>query len=289
MEFSYLLRFVLPGIMIILLIPSDLAFASCSGEVSSSWSRVHIPESSRNSRDGFKLPKHYSIRRIGEYLQLDFQIFPFTYNWRRQKILNENILEKVQQTILELNDREILISPDGKKIILSVNQNSSSRNDQFPIEIKRTSRSNYNTWSENIDKETIIHELFHLAGLVDEYIDHQFEQDYRCAPSSMSATDPNYQRFLRPKWDCRHPGIQESLMGDHESLTSASSSQIFSRVNSGESLLSPAQFYFIFYPSCADINERYNTCSQNAYRETCSRHECIDTPSYCNDPMTWLF
>ncbi|OFZ82101.1 MAG: hypothetical protein A2583_12025 [Bdellovibrionales bacterium RIFOXYD1_FULL_53_11] len=103
-------------------------------------------------------------------------------------------------------------------------------------------RSTAERWEKNPGCSTIIHELLHLTGLVDEYYD--------------------------PKYRCRHYGPDQSIMSDHERAFYTAGlhwiKKLF-RLKSDPSILRPAHFRAITEPGCTDRNPLYYRCIYDAY------------------------
>jgi hypothetical protein len=56
----------------------------------------------------------------------------------------------------------------------------------------------------------------------------------------------------------------------------------------GESLLYPAHVRAILFPNCFSKNEKYYTCSKEAYHRPFKFSSCGDIPTYCEHPEEWL-
>jgi hypothetical protein len=144
-------------------------------------------------------------------------------------------------------------------------------------EVKRAHSRGYGI---NESCATIVHESFHLMGLVDEY--HE---------KSILALIPNPNSFLRilkpyiegPKeniaYDCRATGV----------LNSAMSSQNLAFLVDDKVLYS-GQTRAIINPNCEQKNKNYYACGRLAYltsKKNGSPTGCGETPTVCHSPY-WL-
>lgn len=127
-----------------------------------------------------------------------------------------------------------------------------------------TERGHSKLWRADWACPEIVHETFHLLGLVDEYT----ETDLAAFP-----------------YDCRASGPATSLM--------AAPLSAYSELAAGsrDSLLFPAEFRAIVKPGCGDVNGTFYRCARNSYRTSLDRNGpgCLDVPVECRDGRTdWI-
>lgn len=116
------------------------------------------------------------------------------------------------------------------------------------------SRSTATRWAQDINCGVIVHESFHLLGLVDEYFE----------PVMTEGDDLAYK--------CRHLGPKDSIMRNTKVSMFYWKNILFS-----------AHVDSIIYPECKSINEKYYNCSKNAYRS----NSCSESFSDCYD-KSWV-
>ncbi|WP_034727256.1 hypothetical protein [Bacteriovorax sp. BSW11_IV] len=116
-------------------------------------------------------------------------------------------------------------------------------------------RSYSDRWAQGVGCGTIVHETFHLLGLVDEYHERSIKSGNKTA------------------YNCRHLGPKDSIM---RSIT----------VNQflEENVIYSGQLDAIIYPNCREKNNQYYRCSENAYKTAKS---CPSSPSVCYDE-SWV-
>ncbi len=130
---------------------------------------------------------------------------------------------------------------------------------------ERGFRSNSRNYSSDADCRTIVHEAFHLTGLLDEYYEPVIEKFlffYRSNPGTRT-----------PAFDCR--ARSSSLMGEG-CFTVA-----------WNKALRPAHIQAILFPKCG--NDVYYSCLENAY-ETSERNGgggCKQVSRECESPNEW--
>lgn len=128
-------------------------------------------------------------------------------------------------------------------------------------------RTNSRTYNLGVSCGTVIHEVLHLTGLIDEY-----EEIYN--PSSKDS----YQ------YQCRRLGPEDSVMANH-------SQAINNSVYYGHSLLKPAHARYLLYPNCAEKNDTYYKCSALAYTSeaNCTPQKTQNLPLSCQNGSTdWI-
>lgn len=158
-------------------------------------------------------------------------------------------------------------------------------------------RANSGNYPQSITCATIIHEVMHLLGLVDEY--HEHARGFVVRPSG--AVEHVTEDAHVADYNCRVVGPSDSLMNNQAIALSTSSPKTNARGETYQSLLYPGQFRFITNPLCDRVNERYNSCSSAAYQSSSNnlmnnfghlhgRMSCpAGFPEYCSDASGgWL-
>lgn len=129
------------------------------------------------------------------------------------------------------------------------------------VSSSRQERGHVYLWQSHWGCPEIVHEVFHLMGLVDEY--------------------PEPSPF-----ECRSVGPEDSLLAHPAAAYHAYFNQ-----RSRKSLLYPAQFMAILYPGCRSRNEVYLDCAANAYRQPQLGRgpRCFSRPAQCSAGSTeWI-
>lgn len=111
----------------------------------------------------------------------------------------------------------------------------------------------------NFECSTIVHEILHLTGLVDEYVE-------------------NGEFFSQ--YNCRAPGPKDSIMSHHYYAYRDTEKD-------GRSLLRPVHARAVLFSNCEQKNKVYYQCAQYAYRGGgCSY---IEYPKECSNGSTaWI-
>lgn len=126
----------------------------------------------------------------------------YTYVWRK----------KANECLKAIGNG--ITGPNGEILKLQVNENPKQRRGE-PSEIilMQGERANSHAWEKSMDCPTIVHEMLHLMGLVDEYKEKQ----------SGYALDPNSGRMVwrkrdaeKPGYDCRALSKETSIMANQE-------------------------------------------------------------------------
>ncbi|MGH1468468.1 MAG: hypothetical protein ACRBBP_06275 [Bdellovibrionales bacterium] len=200
----------------------------------------------------------------------------------------------------------LLKSSDGTELRLFLDASAPSNRVRA---VNYEVRHNSEQWGADIDCPTLIHEAMHLLGLVDGYKE-QVREGLECRhiepmTSVMSSTTlPLNQRL--DIFQCDYPNAQsmhEKIFNEHICTRQPSRSSVIwegnnyllNSYNSSEKnrerysqlltkssfTLSPAQTRLITKPFCDEENQKYLTCSENAYRGY--SQGCIQTPEFCLD------
>lgn len=164
--------------------------------------------------------------------------------------------------------KQSLRGPNGETLEIQIGTQNSSRIKQKVINSQPAGfRSNASNWEANIDCPTVLHEMLHVLGLVDDYheqwtgfkLEVPSEAEYNQSPPppkiSRVTDSPDYADY-----DCRVLGPTNSVMSNQWNTVSEQ------REGKISSLLRPAQFNAIVYPDCNNLNKTYNLCSQFAMR-----------------------
>lgn len=134
-------------------------------------------------------------------------------------------------------------------------------------------------WQRDSECSVILHEIFHLFGLVDEYTEHD---GYYVNASGRIVDNAEEGTRFRSQYSCRaKPRVtDESIMATQNNAIAAA--------KSGQVLLKPAQFNQITRPTCAKLNRMYLTCAEFAYQTRVDA--CEDVPTYCKSDgdIYWL-
>lgn len=138
-------------------------------------------------------------------------------------------------------------------------------------------RSHSKAYESDIDCPTMIHEAFHLLGLVDEYEEKWKGFNHSFFSLAFKPFVPTSDKVL-PAFDCRAIGPEDSVMSDQWNL-------IF-----GKGLYS-GHVNAIIYPNCDEKNQKYYTCAKYAYRTSAKNNGALPNigdcskkvPDYCKD------
>ncbi len=118
-------------------------------------------------------------------------------------------------------------------------------------------RAQSDSYPQDVDCKTIVHEVLHLTGLVDEY------KEY----------DVRGEREVYPN---RAIGSSNSVMASNGTQL------IFGLSTQGR--LYPAHIRHILFPECQEKNSLYYICAKSAYVESPKRHSKL---AICKK-KTWL-
>lgn len=175
-----------------------------------------------------------------------------------------------------------MLGPNGEQIELVAVTNSEERKMKHwglrnsVLILQPHYYSNSRAYSKAINCATILHEVLHLTGLVDEY--EEIDEDVK--------SDVKQNLF-----NCRVLAAQDSIMSNQElALTKVglnADGEIDSNIkkSNAKSLLHPAHFRALIYPGCQKKNSVYYKCSERAYT-TGVGGKCAPLPSECSGD--WL-
>lgn len=155
--------------------------------------------------------------------------------------------------------------PMPKRIRLNINRQESHR----------TNSREYS--SRNLSCQTIIHEVLHLSGLWDEYVEPYLVVGFMGVK--------NGKMNDKKAYNCR--SNSDSIMSNSSDYRFTNSG--FIHVNSEATALRPAHIRELLFPGCPG-NETYRACVRNAY-ETSEDHGgkgCKPAPEVCSTFNKWL-
>ena len=200
-------------------------------------------------------------------------------------------IQRVQDCIKEANEK--MLGPNGEKLKIVI-QTPTEQVDKNCIDDVKTikvgskeHRSNSGKYEADIDCETITHEILHLLGLCDEYIEqlkgHYIDSETgerrsallnRMEEDEELMNSENYD--FKPAFDCRAT-TENSIMSNHyDRWTDVFDYETYN------SLLTPGQFNAILYGACKRKNELFNECSQLAYQNTIDTGiDCLEKRDQC--------
>lgn len=142
-------------------------------------------------------------------------------------------------------------------------------------------RSHSFAYSSDIDCPTMIHEAFHLLGLVDEYQEKWMGWNHSFVSLAFKPFVDTSDKVL-PAFDCRAIGPKDSVMLSQWSLYY------------GKGLYS-GHVNAIIYPNCDEKNKKYYSCSKFAYSTSSKNNGAVPNirdcakrvPDYCKD-VNWV-
>ncbi|HAZ11960.1 MAG: hypothetical protein A2X86_07085 [Bdellovibrionales bacterium GWA2_49_15] len=259
---------------------------------------------------GTGLGSKYRLKKTGEksfvaQLNLNFK----TAQGQSSSTLNSRYRGKVTQCLNRVNGQ--LKGPDGQSLKIELGpQTGAAAAPPVSIRIQSAdSRSNSGNWESDIRCDTVLHELLHLLGLVDEYeeklIGYTTDDDGNFVYRESSAS--NDSSF----YNCRAQGPEDSIMSDHEQAFSESGFTFNCSEGSeaesdacdflpaaptdadARSLLETAHFNAIVNPGCSAKNKTYYQCAQYAYQTTRDRYglgcKRGSRPTQCtNNSTSWV-
>jgi hypothetical protein len=136
-------------------------------------------------------------------------------------------------------------------------------------------RSHSFAYNSKIDCPTLIHETFHLLGLVDEYEEKWKGFNHKFISLAFNPIVETSDDVL-PAYDCRAIGPSISVMRNQWSL-------LWRRG------LYSAHVNAIIYPNCDEKNKKYYTCAKYAYKTSAANNGALPNigdcakrvPDYC--------
>jgi hypothetical protein len=187
---------------------------------------------------------------------------------------------KVEECLEEFNPKLKAIDDQGKiqKIRLVLNKDPRDTHASIPLWIikigdkgydprasmktRNFQRAHSGAYPSDVSCQTVVHELMHLGGLVDEYDE-----------NSTLRNDIFVETNQRAQFSCRVLGPRTSLM-NNEYLSLGPTSRF---------PLQPGHIKALLYPACAEKNETYFRCAKQAY----SHEKCVEIPG-CTLGDNWL-
>lgn len=165
-----------------------------------------------------------------------------------------------------------LVDELGRKIRLHVYDKENDILPSAPPEVKikienGEHRSNSFAYESDIDCPTLVHEAFHLLGLVDEYEEKWMGFNHSFFSLAFNPIVKTSDKVL-PAFDCRAVGPDTSIMHNQWNLYW------------GKSLYS-GHVNTIIYPNCAEKNEKYFTCAKYAYKTSAKNNGALPNIGDC--------
>lgn len=254
-----------------------------------SCSEIKIGSSKRINLNRLKSPSKiemkYTIKRKSEklyniYLNLKFKkkrsydgskdiLGSFNKFWRSEV---QSCFNLANSSLIDSSDRKIRLYIWDKVLHKEIPKPPRVRIKM--VNSKR--RAHSRAYNSTIGCSTLIHEAFHLLGLVDEYQEewmalnpHLFKRVFKYSVPSKTDNDSMF--------NCRSAALANSLMGDHYKL---------SWLNG---VLGTGHMDAIIYPNCTKRNSLYYACAGNAYRTSKDNGGflgCKKVPAEC-DGYNW--
>ncbi len=243
------------------------------------------------SRSKTRVEQKYSLRRASRnvydvFLNLEFKPARSYDGSPEERVqLNNHYRNRMNSCFREF-DFALKDEHDRKLRLHIYNQGIHQLQDAPPlVKIKVEGgrhRSNSGAYARHIDCPTMIHEAFHLLGLVDEYEEKWMGYNHNFFSLGFRPYLEVDNQRVKPAFDCRAISPIESMMHNHNYL------------GRGQSMYS-AHANMIIYPNCFEKNEKYISCAKFAYKTSfrnnngavalrdCSRR----IPDYCKTDE-WL-
>ena len=202
----------------------------------------------------------------------------------------EYYMNKVQKCMDQANQK--MLGPNGEKLNINIqaptrqNKDDCNRENAIQIAIGPLGiRGHAKKYEPNFDCPTITHEVLHLLGLCDEYMETAIgfyvnsetgkvksRTLDNMAENKKLMSDKSYE--FKPDYNCRI--IQDnSIMSFHQERWM----NVYD-LKTDESLLDPGHFNSVLYGDC-DINKSFNDCSQLAYENSFIKKNCIEKKHEC--------
>jgi hypothetical protein len=163
--------------------------------------------------------------------------------------LAPTLASRAKQCLAEA--RPYLLGPQGETLSIRLVEPNSEQAFHTVKVTAAALRGHSHLWQAGWQCPEILHEVFHLLGLVDSY------------------QEPG------GRYSCRVLGPQDSIMSDPRLAYDT-----VLRRRHRESLLYPGEFNAVAYPGCQSKNQTYYACAQRAYREKALG--CGNIPSECS-------
>ena len=208
----------------------------------------------------------------------------------------EYYMGEVKKCMEEANKK--MLGPNGEQLKILIYGKDERECSGMPIQIQigsKDHRSNSKKYGSDIGCPVITHEILHLLGLCDEYVEEQKGFYVNSETGEVKSgllrrrednkelmSDERYEFKLA--YDCRatieRPGGASitNIMSDQDLRWFA----VFD-INAYDSLLTPGQFNAILYGKCEEKNKLFNECSQLAYRSSVDEPntDCIEKKHQC--------
>lgn len=179
-----------------------------------------------------------------------------------------------------------LFAPDGRRIRIRFPDPGEAGVPKVKINVRSASGTgafaDSGNYLEDAKCHSILHEVGHLLGLVDQYDPSVSAADLDRTTGRARSAETNGREAA-----CRALGPPNSLMTSHQ----AAFARVYRRLSDpepgavpreGESLFDPAYFDVILNPGCP-VNRDFYACARQAYRKADARGRCseADLPASC--------
>lgn len=240
---------------------------------------------------------HYKLTRLGpsDYLsEVRLHFKPMA----GQKVTSAELAglsQKVNQCLLD--NSKYLKRPDGTRLQIALTADPKVPAQEIQVS-REPLRANAETYFLGIDCPTLMHEVMHIHGLVDEY------QERVMGVVKNSKGDISYVTSggQAVAFNCRNLGAPDSLMNNQYAAFNSMNPDFLGEIidktvttqhvtaKLHDSILEPAQFNTLIHPGCADINKFYYACATNAYASTFdpTKKGCRPVALECRDPYRWV-
>ncbi len=165
-----------------------------------------------------------------------------------------------------------LVDEFGRKLRLHVYDKYTDTLPSEPPAVKikienQSHRSDSLAYRSDIDCPTLVHESFHLLGLVDEYEEKWLGFNHNFISLAFKPIVATSDKVL-PAFDCRAVGPENSIM--HNQWNMFWGKPLYSgHVNT------------IIYPNCAEKNDKYFTCAKYAYKTSAKNNGALPNIGDC--------
>lgn len=170
-----------------------------------------------------KIGHRYAIFRAEEkryeiYFNLDIQVpEPHQKNIDRDHQATQNLRGRIENCLRSAND--FLYDNEGTKVNLKIWSRANEVTPEPPpirIRLVPNNVANFSIqYKTDISCGTLVHELFHLAGLVDEYDEWRSKEFIH---SSFFSEELASAQKGSPAFECRIKGYDQSIMADYARL-----------------------------------------------------------------------
>lgn len=164
------------------------------------------------------VPHKYQLERVGEKeYKIRFNITFVDGEKGKMDSTRSRAYSQVWRSIANeclAKVRDKIKGPTGETLTLEIEENNpKSKVPKIRVKLKETGRADSRAWIKDMPCSTVLHELLHVAGLVDEY-DEKLE-GYSVDPKTgrYKKVDENPEKLA---YDCRIIGEKHSVMHSHQ-------------------------------------------------------------------------